>query len=42
MQSFFKQEGQDFLKSKKKKKRKKGSKTELLSENKLGGQFYSK
>lgn len=39
MQSFFKQEGQDFLKSKKKKK---GSKTELLSENKLGGQFYSK
>ena len=40
MQSFFKQEGQDFLKSKKKKK--KGSKTELLSENKLGGQFYSK
>ena len=39
MRSFFKQEGQDFLKSKKKKKR---SKTELLSENKLGRQFYSK
>ena len=41
MRSFFKQEGQDFLKSKKKKKKKR-SKTELLSENKLGRQFYSK
>ena len=40
MRSFFKQEGQDFLKSKKKKKKR--SKTELLSENKLGRQFYSK
>ena len=40
MRSFFKQEGQDFLKSKKKKKKR--GKTELLSENKLGRQFYSK